>query len=114
MDTLAGMLLALLLSFNNVTAAIIYASNFIIYQQIENNFIAPSIQSKKLELSALMVLSSVTIGLYVGGLLGSLIAIPAAGVVKVLLENHLEQAKKNRLESKKSLNKLVKKIKNED
>ena len=61
-----------------------------------------------------MVLSSVTIGLYVGGLLGSLIAIPAAGVVKVLLENYLEQAKKNRLESKKSLNKLVKKIKNED
>ena len=112
--TLAGLLIALLLSFNNVTAGIIYAAYFIIYQQIENNFIAPSIQSKKLELSALMVLSSVTIGLYVGGLLGSLIAIPAAGVVKVLLENYLEQAKKNRLESKKSLNKLVKKIKNED
>ena len=112
--TLAGLLIALLLFFNNVTAGVIYAIYFIVYQQIENNFIAPSIQSKKLELSALMVLSSVTIGLYVGGLLGSLIAIPAAGVVKVLLENYLEQAKKNRLESKKSLNKLVKKIKNED
>ena len=112
--TLAGLLISLLLFFNNVTAGVIYAIYFIVYQQIENNFIAPSIQSKKLELSALMVLSSVTIGLYVGGLLGSLIAIPAAGVVKVLLENYLEQAKKNRLESKKSLNKLVKKIKNED
>ena len=112
--TLAGLLIALLLFFNNVTAGIIYAAYFIIYQQIENNFIAPSIQSKKLELSALMVLSSVTIGLYVGGLLGSLIAIPAAGVVKVLLENYLEQAKKNRLESAKPLNKLVKKMKNED
>ena len=112
--TLAGLLIALLLFFNNVTAGIIYAAYFVIYQQIENNFIAPSIQSKKLELSALMVLSSVTIGLYVGGLLGSLIAIPAAGVVKVLLENYLEQAKKNRLESAKPLNKLVKKMKNED
>ena len=111
--TLAGILISLLLFFNNVTAGVIYAIYFIVYQQIENNFIAPSIQSKKLELSALMVLPSVTIGLYVGGLLGSLIAIPAAGVARILLENYLEQAKKNRLESEKPINKLVKKLKNE-
>ena len=111
--TLAGILISLLLFFNNVTAGVIYTIYFIVYQQIENNFIAPSIQSKKLELSALMVLSSVTIGLYVGGLLGSLIAIPAAGVARILLENYLEQAKKNRLESEKPINKLVKKLKNE-
>lgn len=111
--TLAGLLIALLLFFNNVTAGVIYAIYFIVYQQIENNFIAPSIQSKKLELSALMVLSSVTIGLYVGGLLGSLIAIPTAGVVRVLLENYLEQARLNRIESEKPLNKLMKKLKNE-
>lgn len=111
--TLSGLLISLLLSFNNVTAGVIYAIYFIVYQQIENNFIAPSIQSKKLELSALMVLSSVTIGLYVGGLLGSLIAIPTAGVVRVLLENYLEQARLNRIESEKPLNKLMKKLKNE-
>lgn len=111
--TLAGLLIALLLFFNNVTAGVIYSIYFIVYQQIENNFIAPSIQSKKLELSALMVLSSVTIGLYVGGLLGSLIAIPTAGVVRVLLENYLEQARLNRIESEKPLNKLMKKLKNE-
>ena len=111
--TLAGLLIALLLFFNNVTAGVIYAIYFIVYQQIENNFIALSIQSKKLELSALMVLSSVTIGLYVGGLLGSLIAIPTAGVVRVLLENYLEQARLNRIESEKPLNKLMKKLKNE-
>ena len=111
--TLAGLLISLLLFFNNVTAGVIYAIYFIVYQQIENNFIAPSIQSKKLELSALMVLSSVTIGLYVGGLLGSLIAIPTAGVVRVLLENYLEQARLNRIESEKPLNKLMKKLKNE-
>ena len=111
--TLAGLLISLLLFFNNVTAGVIYAIYFIVYQQIENNFIAPSIQSKKLELSALMVLSSVTIGLYVGGLLGSLITIPTAGVVRVLLENYLEQARLNRIESEKPLNKLMKKLKNE-
>ena len=112
--TIAGALISLLLFFNNMTAGVIYAIYFVIYQQIENNFVSPSIQSKKVELSALTVLVAVTIGLYVGGLLGGLVAIPAAGVVKVLLDNYLEQAKSNRVESEKPLNKLVKKLKNED
>ena len=112
--TIAGALISLLLFFNNMTAGVIYAIYFVIYQQIENNFVSPSIQSKKVELSALTVLVAVTIGLYVGGLLGGLVAIPAAGVVKVLLDNYLEQAKSERVESEKPLNKLVKKLKNED
>ena len=112
--TIAGALISLLLFFNNMTAGVIYAIYFVIYQQIENNFVSPSIQSKKVELSALTVLVAVTIGLYVGGLLGGLVAIPVAGVVKVLLDNYLEQAKSKRVESEKPLNKLVKKLKNED
>ena len=112
--TIAGALISLLLFFNNMTAGVIYAIYFVIYQQIENNFVSPSIQSKKVELSALTVLVAVTIGLYVGSLLGGLVAIPAAGVVKVLLDNYLEQAKSKRVESEKPLNKLVKKLKNED
>ena len=112
--TIAGALISLLLFFNNMTAGIIYAIYFVVYQQIENNFVSPSIQSKKVELSALTVLVAVTIGLYVGGLLGCLVAIPAAGVVKVLLDNYLEQAKSNRVENEKPFNKLVKKLKNEE
>ena len=112
--TIAGALISLLLFFNNMTAGVIYAIYFVIYQQIENNFVSPSIQSKKVELSALTVLVAVTIGLYVGGLLGGLVAIPSAGVVKVLLDNYLEQAKSNRVENEKPLSKLVKKLKNED
>lgn len=112
--TIAGALISLLLFFNNMTAGVIYAIYFVIYQQIENNFVSPSIQSKKVELSALTVLVAVTIGLYVGGLLGGLVAIPVAGVVKVLLDNYLEQAKSNRVENEKPFNKLVKKLKNED
>ena len=100
--TIAGALISLLLFFNNMTAGVIYAIYFVIYQQIENNFVSPSIQSKKVELSALTVLVAVTIGLYVGGLLGGLVAIPAAGVVKVLLDNYLEQAKSKRVEKRKT------------
>jgi len=110
--TIAGVLVTLLLAFNNIPAGIAYAVFFIVYQQIENNFISPAIQSKKVELSALMVLVAVTVGLYVAGVAGGVIAIPIAGTTKVFLDDYLERAKIKREESKKpSLKKLVKKVK---
>lgn len=111
--TIAGVLISLLLLFNDAGAGVIFVIYFILYQQVENNFISPTIQSKKVELSALAVLASVTIGLYVFGLAGGIISIPIAGCIKVLLEDHLARAKQNRKESEKPLAKLVKKIQGE-
>ncbi|HEY5695278.1 MAG TPA: AI-2E family transporter [Candidatus Saccharimonadales bacterium] len=111
--TLGGIIVALLLTFNNVSAGIVFAIYFIVYQQIENNFIAPTIQSRKLELSALTVLASVTIGLYVFGLAGGIISIPIAGCIKVLLDDYLERARENRVKSERPLNKLVNKLRGE-
>ena len=108
--TIAGILIAILLAFNDVTAAIIFIIFFIVYQQIENNFISPTIQSKTVELSALAVLVAVTIGLYVFGLVGGIISIPIAGCIKVLLEDHFDQTKKTRKKSEKPLHKLAKKL----
>ena len=93
--TLAGVLVGVLLLFNNATAAIIYGIFFIVYQQIENNFISPAIQAKKVELSALVVLVAVTIGIYVGGMLGGVIAIPIAGTVKVFIEEYLRRRQRS-------------------
>ena len=89
--TLAGVLVGLLLLFNDPTAAIIYGIFFIVYQQIENNFISPTIQAKKVELSALIVLVAVTIGIYVGGVMGGVIAIPIAGSIKVFIEEYFRR-----------------------
>jgi len=111
--TIAGALISLLLLFNDPGAGIVFVVYFILYQQVENNFISPTIQSKKVELSALAVLASVTIGLYVFGLAGGIISIPIAGCIKVLLEDYLVRAKENRKESEKPLVKLVKKIQGE-
>ena len=111
--TIAGILISVLLAFNDVTAAIIFAVYFIVYQQVENNFISPTIQSKTVELSALAVLGSVTIGLYLFGIAGGIISIPIAGCIKVLLEDYLERAKQERKHSEKPLHKLVKAIKEE-
>ncbi|HSW92042.1 MAG TPA: AI-2E family transporter [Candidatus Saccharimonadales bacterium] len=112
--TIGGIIISLLLVSNNITAGIAFAIYFIIYQQIENNFISPTIQSKKVELSALAVLTSVTIGIYVFGLAGGIISIPIAGCLKVLLEEYLARARKNRIKSELPLSKLVKKIQGED
>ncbi|MET0979977.1 MAG: AI-2E family transporter [Candidatus Saccharimonadales bacterium] len=109
-STIAGIIISLLLLFNDTTAGIIFIIYFVLYQQVENNFIAPTIQSKKVELSALAVLVSVTIGLYMFGLAGGIISIPIAGCIKVLLDEYLNRAKENRDRSEKPLAKLAKKL----
>lgn len=94
--TIAGVLVCILLAFNDTSAALIFAVYFVIYQQIENNLISPTVQSKTVELSALAVLASVTIGLYLFGIPGGIISIPIAGCVKVLVEDHFAHRKNHR------------------
>ncbi len=96
--TIGGVIITALLAFNNIPAAVIYAIYFVIYQQVENNFISPNIQAKRIELSALAVLAAVTIGLYMFGVVGGIIAIPIAGSLRVLLDEYLTSAKKRRAE----------------
>ena len=111
---IGGVLVTLLLIFNNLPAGIIYAIYFVVYQQVENNFISPHIQAKKIDLSALAVLASVTIGIYVFGVVGGIIAIPIAGCIRVLIEEYLDKARRRRDQSKKPIAKLVKKLQGSD
>ena len=89
--TIGGILVSLLLLVNGLLPAIIFIAFFIVYQQIENNFISPVIQAKKISLSPLAILVSLTIGLYVFGLIGGIISIPIAGCIKVLVEEYLAE-----------------------
>lgn len=83
---IGGFLVAILLAFNTWPAGLIFLVYTIIYLQIESNVISPKIQGKGLKLPALIVLASVTIGIYMFGLIGAIISIPIAGCIKVLLE----------------------------
>ena len=110
--TIAGVVVGLMLMLNSVSAGVIYLIYFVIYQQIENNFIAPVIQGKKVELSALAILVAVTVGLYVGGLVGGVVAIPIAGSLRVLMDDYLAhnrepQAPPRRSPLKKALKKAA-------
>lgn len=111
--TIGAILIVLVLLLNSPTASIIFLIYFIIYQQVENNFISPTIQSKKVELSALSVLVAILIGVELFGLLGGLISIPIAGCIRVLMVDYLEHAKKEReeLTSKNPVVKLASKLK---
>jgi predicted PurR-regulated permease PerM len=111
--TIGAIFVTLVLALNNVTAALIFLVYFIIYQQIENNFISPTVQSKKVELSALAVLSSIIIGVSLFGLLGGIISIPIAGCIRVLLVDYLEHAedmRQQKSEKRSTITKMVDKI----
>ena len=99
--TIGGLIVAALLAFNTVGAAVVYLIYFVIYQQIENNYISPTIQSKRNDLSPLAILASVTIGLYLFGIAGGIISIPIAGCVKILFEAYIEHTTYEREKEKK-------------
>lgn len=105
--TIGGVIIALLLAFASPVAAIVYAVFFVIYQQVENNFISPNIQAKRIELTPLMVLAAVTIGLYMFGVVGGIIAIPIAGTIRILIEEFLEHRKDTKVISDNPKIKLV-------
>jgi len=112
--TIAGIIIAILIGINSITAGVIFAIYFMVYQQLENNFISPAIQSKRIELSPLAILVSVTIGLYVFGIAGGIISIPIAGSIKVLIDDYLERSRRVRVENDKPLARLVKKIQGDE
>jgi len=85
---IGGLLVAILLAFGSLGAGIAFIVYFLIYLQLEANVISPRVQSKGMGLPALMVLAVVTIGVYMFGLIGAIVAIPIAGCVRVVLEEY--------------------------
>lgn len=90
-NTIGGVIVTLACLFVSAPLAIIMAIFFVLYQQIENVSLQPYIQSKYNELSPLLVFVAALVGVGFGGFLGALVAIPAAGCVKILLLDYLER-----------------------
>ncbi len=86
---IGGIIVTIMLAVYSTPAAIAYIAIFFIEQQVENNIVTPRVQSRRLDMSALLVLAAITIGINVGGLAGALIAIPVAGCCIVLLRDFL-------------------------
>lgn len=82
--TLGGVLAVGVSFLHSITAGIAVLVFVLVYQQLENHLLQPFVQSRTVDLSALAVLVSVLIGVELAGILGALLAIPAAGIIKVV------------------------------
>ncbi len=60
---------------------------YVVYQQFENHVLQVVIMSKTVQINQLFVLVSVLIGVELLGFLGALLAIPAAGVIQVIVRD---------------------------
>jgi predicted PurR-regulated permease PerM len=60
---------------------------YVLYQQFENHILQPVVMSRTVKLNALLVLLSVLVGVELAGFVGALLAIPAAGVIQVVVRD---------------------------
>ncbi len=72
---------------HSTTAGIAMLIIYIVYQQFENHVLQVVIMSKTVQINQLFVLVSVLIGVELFGFLGALLAIPAAGVIQVVVRD---------------------------
>ncbi len=91
--TIGAIIVTSVALFHSLTSGIAILVYYILYQQIENYLIQPKIQANTTNLTPLMVLVSLVIGVSFGGLLGGLVAIPIAGCLKILVLDVLKERK---------------------
>lgn len=76
-----------LLCFNNLTTGILFFISALIIDQLTDNVLAPKLMGERIGLHPIWILISVYLGAKVGGLLGVLLAIPIASVLKQIAED---------------------------
>jgi predicted PurR-regulated permease PerM len=82
---LATIILGLVALTQGVWIAIIVIAVMMAYQFVEGHFIQPVIYSRTVKLSQLTILIASIMGAELGGILGILLAIPAASIVSIFL-----------------------------
>jgi predicted PurR-regulated permease PerM len=84
--TIAGFVLSLvLLAEQGLTAALIMLAVVLVYQQVENSVLTPTIQGKAVSLSAFFIIVAVAIFGALLGVIGALIAVPVAAMIQIIL-----------------------------
>jgi len=69
---------------HSVTAGVGMIILYVVYQQFENHVLQVTIMARTVRLSPLAVLISLLVGVQLFGLIGALLAIPAAGIMQVV------------------------------
>ena len=86
--TLGGILVGIVVAFNNFpVGVIVWAAVLILYQQVENNMIQPFVYGRAVQLHPLIVILAILVGGSLLGVLGALMAIPAAAAVQAVVRD---------------------------
>jgi predicted PurR-regulated permease PerM len=83
--TLGGIVAVAAGFLHSTKAGIIVLIFYVVYQQLENHLLQPVIMRSTVRLNPLTVLVAALLAADLGGLVGALLAIPAASIVSVLL-----------------------------
>jgi predicted PurR-regulated permease PerM len=90
--TIAGFILTLVIySEEGLTSALIMLAVVLIYQQVENNLLTPTIQGKATNISGFFVMSSVTIFGALLGVIGALIAVPVTASLQIVVQEYTKE-----------------------
>jgi predicted PurR-regulated permease PerM len=81
---------------DSVGATAVIIGVLLVYHAVEGHTIRPLIYGRALKLSALAVLMAILIGIEAAGILGALVAIPAAGAIQVVLREVIAEREEGR------------------
>jgi predicted PurR-regulated permease PerM len=82
--TIGAVLVGAVALTQGVATMAIVVAGMILYQQVENHTLQPLIYHRTVQLSPLAIAVSVAAGAELGGVIGALLGIPAAGAIKVI------------------------------
>ncbi len=86
--TLGGILVGIVVAFIDFPVGlVIWSAVLILYQQIENNLIQPYVYGRAVALHPLIVIIAILIGASLLGVLGALMAIPAAAAIQAVVRD---------------------------
>lgn len=88
---LGGIPCVLLLSIYSLKSGIVFAILIIIIQQLDGNVIGPKILGDSTGLRPLWIIFAITIGGWLGGVVGMLLGVPCVAVISGLLEEIVDE-----------------------
>lgn len=89
-NIISGTLIVLVtLLAKGLKTGLIVLAVYLVYQQIENHLLHPLVQRKTIKMNALIIALALLVGTAFAGILGALLALPAAGAIQVVLQDVL-------------------------
>lgn len=79
--------------FQSPVKALLVVILYIVIQQLENNIVVPKVMQRTVGLNPIVVIVAMLIGVKIAGILGVILAVPAATIIAIFLKDFFEEKK---------------------